>query len=648
MLSILRKCMLISALAVSVTAGPVVVRSTDLQVYSTLEDRGLPSIRLGNFDLTTSHVNQVLFDIGAGSTSGRVGDAYRLKVECVDCRTWGQAVISTAGVDKKEDIIGDIISFFENPVDAIVEAFDLNVKVSLDNVGGHFDFNILATNTGSYSFPIFTSNLLSGLEISEDISFGAILSIDLVFSLSATLDIDAGFEFAFPEGAYIAVDPISGNIVDFDFGNGEIDNLPVTVNTGSATLKAALRVRVQAGTTVELFGTGFDFELGVFADLIEYVATISTTDVCALSIVESIDLNVGAYAHAVVSINYKEFGASPAVITTLLEYPLPSLCITRPAATSLLELPTAAASITNSQATVTASPVEIPAISSLVVSTVTISSSGGIFLESSNSAISSTSVVVLPSPTGVYGNNTYPSGTITSAASLTTSTVYATDLITITACANTVLHCPASLTSQVVITSTKILYTTVCPVGATLPTTIPSTTLSTFSSAQNTIAALPPNNPTTVTHLTAPHTLQPLQTPNVEIIYTPTFVNPTYILPTATIFTVAHPNWNATLPTYTPLSSVVIGPYTSVSSVVAASQTASTITVLPTALTTKSGAVPASYHLAPSAGTATVGGQANGTVPTRYPTTTEFTGAGSRNAISSLLAGSCILLMALI
>jgi hypothetical protein len=53
-----------------------------------------------------------------------------------------------------------------------------------------------------------------GFEISEDVSFGLILSIDLVFSLTAAIDLEGGFEFSFPEGAYITVDPINGNIVD--------------------------------------------------------------------------------------------------------------------------------------------------------------------------------------------------------------------------------------------------------------------------------------------------------------------------------------------------------------------------------------------------------------------------------------------------
>lgn len=41
-----------------------------------------------------------------------------------------------------------------------------------------------------------------------------VLFVDLVFSLSESVDLQAGFEFAFPEGAYIVVDPLLGEIIN--------------------------------------------------------------------------------------------------------------------------------------------------------------------------------------------------------------------------------------------------------------------------------------------------------------------------------------------------------------------------------------------------------------------------------------------------
>jgi len=149
-----------------------------------------------------------------GSSSGDVAETIHLEVECVDCRTWGTALITTSGVTKDENIIGDIVSFFQNPIDTIVSAFDLDVKISFENVGGHFEFDISASDTVSYSFPIFSSDTIAGLAVSEDVSVGLVLFIDLVFSLTAEIDVEAGFEFSFPDGAYVTVDPLGGNIID--------------------------------------------------------------------------------------------------------------------------------------------------------------------------------------------------------------------------------------------------------------------------------------------------------------------------------------------------------------------------------------------------------------------------------------------------
>jgi hypothetical protein len=425
----------------------------------------------------------------------------------------------------------------------------------------------------SYSFPIYESSTPVGIACSEEVTVGLILAIDLVFSLTAEIDLDAGFEFSFPEGAYITVDPLGGHIVDhglyvflhsyvlnvasadlIDSTGGEVDHLPIICTSGSATFKAALRVRVQAGTTVELFGTGFDFELGVYADLIEYVATIGTTDTCELSITESVDVNIGAFAHAVLELDYKTFGASPAVVTTVLDLPLPSLCITRPVDTSLPAFPTATATLvgtpipmSDSYPSATAAapsaastgaiffqgsssyvPSESATASGSAMASGSVVASGS-YAASSSSAASGSESVSYPSPTA------YANGTVTSAASLTTSTVYTTDLITITSCTATVLHCPASLTSEIIITSTRVLYTTVCPVGQTQPTFTPT--------ASSTSKSRPVN---TASIIVSPIPLTPCATPVISTIYTPTFVNPTYTIPTATSFTVPYPNWNAT------------------------------------------------------------------------------------------------------
>lgn len=137
-----------------------------------------------------------------------------MELECVDCRTWGSALVTTNGVDKHEDFIHDIISFFKDPVDTVVNAFDIEVKIEFLDVGGHFEFDLVASDTVTYTYSIFTSETPAGIAISSDVSIGLVLFVDLVFSLTAEIDLEAGFEFAFPEGAYITVDPLEGKIID--------------------------------------------------------------------------------------------------------------------------------------------------------------------------------------------------------------------------------------------------------------------------------------------------------------------------------------------------------------------------------------------------------------------------------------------------
>lgn len=106
------------------------------------------------------------------------------------------------------------MSFFENPIDTIVAAFDLDIRVDFEDVGGHFEFDIQAAAGNSYSIPIFESEVGVGIAVSEDVTVGLLLAVDLVFSLDAAIDVEAGFEFSLPQGTFITVDSLTGDIVD--------------------------------------------------------------------------------------------------------------------------------------------------------------------------------------------------------------------------------------------------------------------------------------------------------------------------------------------------------------------------------------------------------------------------------------------------
>jgi hypothetical protein len=51
-----------------------------------------------------------------------------------------------------------------------------------------------------------------GAAIGDDISIGVVFAIELVFSVTAEIDVTTGFEFSFPEDTYILIDPLTGQI----------------------------------------------------------------------------------------------------------------------------------------------------------------------------------------------------------------------------------------------------------------------------------------------------------------------------------------------------------------------------------------------------------------------------------------------------
>lgn len=106
-------------------------------------------------------------------------------------------------------------------------------------------------------------------------------------------------------------------------------SLPITVATGSgATFKADLRLRVQVGAeaAIDSFGIGAGAAMGIYANLVEFVAEIETTPTCALETREWFDLNAGAYARLDVVVDYKTLGLVPTVSTTLLSAPTLTQC----------------------------------------------------------------------------------------------------------------------------------------------------------------------------------------------------------------------------------------------------------------------------------------------------------------------------------
>ncbi|KAB5557876.1 hypothetical protein GE09DRAFT_1221023 [Coniochaeta sp. 2T2.1] len=411
--------------------------------------------------------NEVLF---AGSwvdhDNAGVTESVSLAVTCVDCYTRGTVTAKLTD----EDII--------NPT----------VRLEFTGVEAYVDMEVAMSAGASYAVNLFTSNSPIGLGF-PGLSVGVVFYADLVFSLTEQIDLEGGFYVKLTDSAYLEASIFGGEITDHFFDGLSSKSLPVTVKAGRATFKADLRLRVQCGAEAEILGVGIGAgaELGIYANIIEFVAVLDSTPTCALQSTEWWDLNVGAFAHFDVVIDYTTLGAIPTISTTLLTAPTLTQCwleiggspaetgghLTQTATTIAVSVSGGSSAIS---ATVT-SPAETGytgTLTTITVPTITtapsLSETGYLpssLLQSGSSSSSSSSFryPLANASISTGGNN---AGTSTSAGAddFVTSTLYTTTVYTITSCAASVVNCPASYQKKILVTQTVDVYTTVCPATA--------------------------------------------------------------------------------------------------------------------------------------------------------------------------------------
>ena len=472
----------LAALAASVCASPVVpaVGLADLAVVraaapavniNNLESRRmLVDARTVNdkrteasFELGHSWSGDVLFD---GRYTDGQGGSVGLNVVCKTCYTKG-----TIGA-------------------TVVNAEELKPSLRLDfsDLEAYVDLAVAVTDAATYTVNLFTSNTPIGFGIAG-LDCGIIFAVDLVFSLSAEIDISGGgFYVTLPSGSYVESSLTEGEVSASFFQGISAKTLPITVSSGTATFKCDLRLRSQAGIEGDIAIIGAGLVAGVYINIIELVTIIETSEKCGLQCREFLDLNVGAFARAAIEIDYKTFGYAPTVSTTLFSLPTATQCIGSLASEAASIIATATAIAGGSGAVLadisadfsvdaTASSGSASATASLGLggaggvrlgnSTLSFAgSSSGSFIASStaslsaatSTAASSAATFTTASSASTAASTTYSGNTtITATAAdlgLVTSTVLTTKTYTITSCKATVVNCPASMQTAITVTQT--------------------------------------------------------------------------------------------------------------------------------------------------------------------------------------------------
>ena len=290
----------------------------------------------------------------------------------------------------------------------------------------------------------------------------------------------------------------------------------MTVHSGSATFKADLRLRVQCGAEaeVDLLGIGAGAMVGIYANLIEFVAELDATAPCGLEAQEFFDLNVGAYAMLDVEVDYKSYTLAPSISTTLFKSPTFTQCWNAGSPEKSGAPPAlghvsgggsggigAGTSSLVVQTQSSESRHKTYSAASAIVATRTSSSSPASYTDSTTQPSYGKGLSSTPAITPTPGYSLTPTG-------LVTSTVYITTEYTVTSCGCHVINCPASWQQEVTVTRTIDAFTTVCPYGAkiTAPSDSVETTTRTFnpSAAQGPGDRLSKISPVTSTFVAPP------------------------------------------------------------------------------------------------------------------------------------------------
>ncbi|TGO08155.1 hypothetical protein BTUL_0223g00110 [Botrytis tulipae] len=318
------------------------VRGANLEIVSSLEERR-SALDLGSFPLAI-HLppNSVMFQVlniqapadikflsAVKATPGEGGKVTGfIKATCVECFTTGNAIATTSGVETDDSILGDILHFLTNSTEIIVDALDLNLRLGFQGVTGHFEIDISFAVAGTYTVPIFTSESLLGIQLNDKDSIGLIFEIELVFTVTAPVDVIAGFEVEFPDDIFIILNPLSGELVEENLKGIKAKSIPAKFKSGAGCFSVALRFKLKAGTSVEVFNFGFKFEAGAYIDAPLYKACITyqPDQPCTLNFTENFIIDVAVYAEVAKAIDFLTWAAGPIVVSTLYVAPLPSTC----------------------------------------------------------------------------------------------------------------------------------------------------------------------------------------------------------------------------------------------------------------------------------------------------------------------------------
>ncbi|KFY32389.1 hypothetical protein V493_00239 [Pseudogymnoascus sp. VKM F-4281 (FW-2241)] len=250
--------------------------------------------------------------------------------------------IKEFGKDLKQSVISgnfDGVDFPPFDVDFDVDLPKLpecNLKFQFDGLELYMEINTILSGSATYTLNLYTSKTALGFELGEDLLVGVVVSIDLIISVDAEIDISSGFHIRLNDGIAIDMQMFDHDVSSITFNGGNFEFLPVKLVGANTVLTAVLRLGIRSGlelgTPTRLIATiPVDFsagiEAGVWADVAQFVTNVTAvpeSEDCALQVVEEYSMLVGANAGATLAMGEHSWGPAPSTqipiwYTTLLD-----------------------------------------------------------------------------------------------------------------------------------------------------------------------------------------------------------------------------------------------------------------------------------------------------------------------------------------
>jgi hypothetical protein len=202
---------------------------------------------------------------------------------------------------------------------------ECELQFQFDGMELYMQIDTIISSGATYTLNLYTSKTPIGFTVGEDLLIGVVISVDLILSVEAEIDISSGFHIQLKDGVAINIPMFSQDVSSITFNGGNFEFLPVTIQSAGVVLTALLRVGVKAGLELSTptktvdglslkFSTGL--EVGVWADVAQFVTNVTAApagngSTCELPVVEEYSFLLGANAGATLALGEHTWGPTP-------------------------------------------------------------------------------------------------------------------------------------------------------------------------------------------------------------------------------------------------------------------------------------------------------------------------------------------------